>query len=303
MITQKEEETLKGAVGLLINKVDEMGERMENIVNAQEKVDKSLQEFRDAKRQGHPITLMKEEDAKKSIKDNLNTQLITQTVKFDVPVATIGMQSKEAISGLIKATSELVESNKTIKPRKPLLKLRVEGSKRLFKASIIMLVIALLVMEFAVLWADHRIEKMKNQPPFWGDRAYQAALILNKDKPGEYYHRAIALYSMDQTQGKEYVIDLETEADDYKKVRKYVQDLMRERDSRDFRVINWQVRDGEAWIQYRFYDEETVRSIHVWGDKKAEETTSILVTDLESAQKYSKRKIWTVLLEAPTQSK
>lgn len=97
---------------------------------------------------------------------------------------------------------------------------------------------------------------------------------------------------------KEYVEMLEMEANRYQEMKQYLLSIIKERDSRDIRVLEGDRRYGEGWYRYRFFDEEIWRFVHIWPNGKAEETTDKIVTDLASAQKYSKRNIWITLREA-----
>lgn len=307
MIGQQEEATLKGAVLKLTKEVGEIKEKMENIVTAQEKVDTSLQEFATAKKNGAPVQLMRSETVEKTIEDKLNSQLIGSKVSIDVRNATIGKDSKEKIHGLIQsnkslvtAAENLVKSNESIKPRKPFLNFTIKDGKKFLWIGLSVAGMCLIAAIWAIVWANKKVNSIQDTAFYWGDRAYQAALLKDSDKPGYEYHIAVSHFTEQPERVKEYVDMLEKEASEYQEIKNYLLPLLQEKDSRDIRVIAWELDHGEYWILYRFFDEETERSIHRWPDGKVEETTDKIVTNLASAQKYSKRKIWTIIREATT---
>lgn len=301
MIGQQEEATLKGAVLKLTKDVEELKEKVDGIVTAQGKVDSSLQEFAEARRTGTPVQYMKAETVEKTIKDNLNSGLVNSTVKVDVkdPVATIGKQSKEKIDSLISAAGKLVESNKTIKPRKPLLNLTIHDGKKFLWYGLAVAGVCLIAGIWTIVWANKKVNSIKEQPFYWGDRAYQAAVLGDEEDPGESYHVIMSHFTEDSEKSKEIVEALEIRAKRYQEIKQYLLSFIGNKSSRDIRVLGWEIEKDEGWFLYRFFDEETERSVHVWPDKKVEETTDKIVTDLATAQKYSKRKIWTVIQEAP----
>jgi len=302
MIGQQEEATLKGAVLKLAKELEELKEKVNNVVSAQEKVDSSLQEYAIAKRTGVPVQVMKAETVEMTIKDNLNSQLVSSTVNVNVkdPVATIGRQSKEKIDRLISAAEDLVESNKSIKPCRPLMNFNIYDGKKFLWYGLAVAGVCLIATIWVVIWAGKKVNSIQEQAFYWGDRAYQAALLLDKERPGDAYHVALSHFTDEPDKVKEYVDMLEREASRYQKIKTYLLSLLREKDSRDIRVIAWELNKGDYWIQYRFFDEETERSVHRWPDGKVEETTDKIVTDLATAQKYSRRNIWTVIQKAPT---
>lgn len=306
MIGQQEEATLKGAVLKLTKEVGELKEKVDNVVTAQGKVDSSLQDMATARRTGNPVQYMKAETVEKTIKDNLNSQLVGSKVSVDVRNATIGKESKEKIDGLMKSTGSLitaaenlVESNKAIKPRKPLLKITIHDGKKAMWFGVGIAGLFLIGMIWAIVWANKKVNSNQEQAFYWGDRAYQAALLQDEESPGDAYHVALSNFTSEPDKVKKYVDMLEKEASRYQEIKTYLLSLLREIDTRDIRVISWELDHDEYWILYRFFDEETERSVHRWPDGKVEETTDKIVTDLASAQKYSKRKIWTVIQEAP----
>lgn len=301
MIGPQEEATLKGAVLKLTKEVGELKEKVDGVVTAQGKVDSSLQEFATAKRTGTPVQFMKAETVEKTIKENLNSGLVNSTVTVNVndPVATIGKQSKEKIDGLISAAGNLVESNKSIKPRRPLMNFNIYDGKKFLWIGLAVAGVCLIATIWAICWANKKVNSIQEQAFYWGDRAYQASVLRDEAHPGEDYHFVISHYAEEPDKVKELVDVMEKEAKRYQDIKNYLLSLLREKDSRDIRVIAWELNKGEYWILYRFFDEETERSIHRWPDGKVEETTDKIVTDLASAQKYSKRKIWTTIQEAP----
>lgn len=306
MINQQEENTLKAVVGKLAKQVEEMNEKVDGIVTAQGKVDASLQEFKEAKNNSTPVQFMRAETVEKTIEDKLNSQLVESKVSVDVRNATIGNESKEKIDrligttgSLIKAAETLVESNKTIKPRKPLLSLTIHDGKKAMWFGVVLAGLFLIGLIVAIVWADKKVGAIQQQDFYWANRAYQAALLADEEHPGETYHEIMSHFTDEPEKSKRFVGVIEKDAQDYQKIKQYLLSLIREKDSRDIRVLAWKIDKGEYWILYRFYDEETERSVHRWLDGKVEETTDKIVTDLASAQKYSKRKIWTVIREAP----
>lgn len=306
MINQQEENTLKAVVGKLAKQVEEMNEKVDGIVTAQGKVDASLQEFKEAKNNSTPVQFMRAETVEKTIEDKLNSQLVESKVSVDVRNATIGKESKEKIDrligttgSLIKAAETLVESNKTIKPRKPLLSLTIHDGKKAMWFGVVLAGLFLIGLIVAIVWADKKVSAIQQQDFYWANRAYQAALLDDVKHPGDIYHEIMSHFTEEPEKSKEHVEALETRANRYKEIKQYLLSLIGEKDSRDIRVLAWEIYKGEYWILYRFYDEETERSVHRWLDGKVEETTDKIVTDLASAQKYSKRKIWTVIREAP----
>ena len=301
MIGAQEEATLKGAVLKLTKEVGELKEKVDGVVTAQGKVDTSLQEFATAKRTGTPVQFMKAEAVEKTIKDNLNSQLVNSTVTVNVndPVATIGKQSKDKIDKLIFAAGDLVESNKSIKPRRPLMNFKIYDGKKFLGIGLVVAGVCLIAVLWAVIWANKKVNSIQEQAFYWGDRAYQAALLNDDEKPGDAYHKAVSHFSETPEKVKEYVDILEKNSSRYQEIKTYLLSLLRKKDTRDIRVIDWELDHGECWLLYRFFDEETERSIHRWSDGKVEETTDKIVTDLASAQKYSKRNIWTTIQEAP----
>lgn len=301
MIGQQEEATLKGAVLKLTKEVGELKEKVDNVVTAQGKVDSSLQDMATARRTGNPVQYMKAETVEKTIKDNLNSQLVSSTVNVNVkdPVASIGKQSKEKIDGLISAAGNLIESNKAIKPRRPLMNFNIYDGKKFLWYGLAIAGVCLIATIWVIIWANKKVNSIQEQAFYWGDRAYQAALLQDEERPGDAYHVALSHFTDEPDKVKKYVDMLEKEASRYQEIKTYLLSLLRKIDTRDIRVISWELDHGEYWILYRFFDEETERSVHRWPDGKVEETTDKIVTDLASAQKYSKRKIWTVIQEAP----
>lgn len=306
MIGPQEEATLKGAVLKLTKEVGELNEKIDGVVTAQGKVDSSLQEFATAKRTGTPVQFMKAEIVEKTIKENLNSQLVGSTVNVNVNNATIGKESKEKIGGLIasadgliSAAGALVDSNKSIKPRRPLMNFIIYDGKKFLWYGIAIAGICLIATIWAIVWANKKVNSIQEQAFYWGDRAYQAALLRDLDRPGDEYHITVSHFAEYPGKVREYVDLLEKKANYYQELKTYLISLLRGKDTRDIRVLAWEIDRGEGWFLYRFFDEEIERSIHVWPNGKVEETTDKVVTDLASAQKYSKRKIWRTIKEYP----
>ena len=306
IINPKDAEALKIVVGSLVKKVDELARMVDEVVTAQGKVDTSLQEFKEAKKSGAPVQFMKAETVEKAIEDKLNSKLVVSKVSVDVRNATIGKESKEKIDGLMKSTeslitaaNKLVESNKAIKPRKPLLNLTIYDGKKAMWFGVGIAGLFLIGMIWAIIWANKKVNSIQDQAFYWGDRAYQAALLRDLDRPGDEYHITVSHFAEYPGKVREYVDLLEKKANYYQEQKTYLISLLREKDTRDIRVLDWEIDRGEGWFLYRFFDEEIERSIHVWPNGKVEETTDKIVTDLASAQKYSKRKIWRTIKESP----
>ena len=310
IINAKEAATLRTVVGSLAKKVDALSEKIDGVVTAQGKVDTSLQEMATARKTGTPVQYMKADVVQQTIEDKLNSQLVESKVTVDVKNATIGKESKEKIDGLMKSTGSLitaaenlVESNKAIKPRKPILNLTVEGNKKLFWIALGLSSFYALLALLVIILTNNKVatmqEDLQNLPSYWADRAYQAAVLRDFRNPGLEYQDTYTLFTDEPEKAKEHVEGLELNAKGYQEWKRYILSLIQEKDSRDIRVIDTEKKNGEVWCLYRFYDEETERSIHVWPNKKVEETTDKNVTDLASAQRYSKRNIWTVIREAP----
>lgn len=303
IINPREAETLRTVVSSLARKVDELTGKVDEVVTAQGKVDTTLQEMATAKRTGTPVQFMKAETVEKAIEDKLKSQLVnsTITVKVNDPVASIGKQSKEKISGLIAATKELVESNKAIKPRKPLINITIFDGRKAMWIGIVVAGLFLIGMIWTIIWAKKEVNSIQDQAFYWADRAYQSALLRDDEHPGENYHLVMSHFKEEPEKAKRVVAAWEIEAERYQEVKHYLLSIIKDKDPRDIRVLAWEVNHGEGWFRYRFYDEETERSIHVWPDEKVEETTDKIVSDLASAQKYSKRKIWTTIKDAEAQ--
>ena len=150
----------------------------------------------------------------------------------------------------------------------------------------------------AIVWANKKENSIQEKDFYWANRAYQAALLNDEERPGEAYHVIMSHFTEEPEKSKRVVDALEKDAQHYQEIKHYLLSFIRNKDPRDIRVLAWEINKGEGWFRYRFYDEETERSIHVWPDKKVEETTDKIVCDLASAQKYSKRKIWTTIKDA-----
>lgn len=314
MIGQQEEATLKGVVIKLAKDIEQNNERLkaledkvDGVVAGQGNVNSSLQDLANARRTGTPIQVMKAEVVEKTIEDKLTTQLVGTTVPVDVRNATIGKDSKEKINGLIESNGELIdeakklmENTRAIKPRKPLLNLTVKDGKTFLWIALGIAAACLIATIIVLRGAINKVKSVEDQAFVWADRAYHAAVLNDDENPGEVYHVIMSHFTDEPQKSKEVVEELERRANRYQEIKQYLLSFIGENDSRDIRLLDWEINHGEGWFLYRFYDEETERSVHVWPDKRAEETTDKIVTDLASAQKYSKRKIWTVIREAPT---
>ena len=299
MVSNVDEATLKSKVCELSDNVKVLTEKVNEVVTAQGKVDTSLKEMAAARRTAPIVSLMKPDIVEQTIKDNLNTQLVSSTVKVQVDTqpATIDLISRKKIESLVNATENLVESNKAIRPKKPLF--TIYDGKKAIRIGVIIAVASIIGLGCTIHWANKKVSSVQKQGFYWANRAYQAALLRDIEHPGDTYHDIMSHFTDDPEKSKRIVGAMETNAQRYQGIKQYLISFIEKNDPRDIRVLAWEINNGEGWFLYRFYDEETKRSIHVWPDKKVEETTDKIVTDLKSAQKYSKRKIWTVIWEAP----
>lgn len=301
MINNQEENTLKVVVVNLVKEFEElkneMKKKMNDIHSSQGKVNASLQELTTARKTGAPVQYMKADVVQQAIKDNLNSQLVGSTinVKVNDPVASLGKQSQDKIDNLISTTEKLEESIKSIKPQKPLLNIIIHDGKKYLWFGVVLAVIFLIGMFSAIIWANKTVNANQDQAFYWAYRAYQAALSQDAELPGEVFHKVMSSFTKYPEMIKDCVISSEEGAEFYQMVKQDLFSIIRKKDSRDIRVLDWGMDNDELWYKYRFFDEEIVRFIHVWPDKKAEETTDKNVTDLASARKYSKRNIWTTL--------
>lgn len=296
MVNNQDETTLKSAVYNLCKTCEELTAKMDNVVTAQEKVNGSLREYAEAKRTGTPVQYMEEEQVEKIIERKLRSGLAASAIKVDVkdPVASIDARSSAKIESLICTTTLLLERVQNILPKRPLMNFTIQDGKKHFKAGVVIAGLFLLGMIWAYFWAAIKVNSFKNQDFFWAYRAYQA-ILSDDDQPGNVYHSVMLDFKDEPEKAKASVELLENKAADYQKWKQYLLSFI---GGKDIRVIKWETDYDEGWLLYRFYDEETERSVHVWPDGKIEETTNKIVTDLASAQKYSKRKIWTVIREA-----
>lgn len=297
MIGQQEEATLKGAVLNLAKGVAELKEMVNSIANAQEEVDSSLQELARAKKTEIPIQVMDLETVEETVEET-----VRNTLKFVLDKLTFSVSLNDKniarINNFLTAAEDLVESNKSIRPRRSLMNINIRDGKFFFWIGLAVAGVGLSVATLVFLKCSMIVESIKDQPIYWGDRAYQAARLLDEGRPGDTYHMVVSNLSNEPDKMKEYVNALETESVIYQEIKTALRSLLGKKDKRDIRIINWEVDKGEYWILYRFFDEEIERSVHCWPDGKVEETTDTIVKDLATAQKYSTRKIWTVIQEA-----
>ncbi len=260
--------------------------KIDTIAEGQFKVESALKEYTSAKRTGAPVQFMNKETVREAIHGFMGG--------LPVPCAKLEESSKKAINSLVASNQSLVESNMTIRPRKPLITIPIyEGNKFVWLA-----LTCLVALVGTIIWATCKVNAIKNKAFYWADRAYQAAVIIDKDHPGLEYEETYNLFTEDAETAKKDVESFENEARRYQNWKQYLLSVIGEKDSRDIRILDWESINGEAWILYRFFDEDVERSVHVWPDGKAEETTDRIVKDLASARTYSKRKIWTVLRDA-----
>ena len=280
MINNKEEETFKSVLNKLANDIEGLSAKVERVEKAQTEVDKSLQDFKEAKSKKTPIKLMQKETVEQTLKS------------ITLPKASIGSDAKAKIDSLIYEVHDLCRNLATIKTRRPFIKITIYNGKRYLWIGAVMALISIFAMALTRTRYDNQIEAFQQQACFLGDRAYQAAILLDEDNPGIAYHEAISLFNEEPDKVSDYVFSKEKSADQYQKWKRFLLTVLCEKDSRDIRLIRWERNGDEWWIRYRFYDEETERSIRIWADGRAEETTDKIVTDLASAQKYSKRNIW-----------
>lgn len=290
MINNKEEETFKSVLGKLVDDIEELSSKVDGIEKAQTEVDKSLKDYAEAKRTGTPVNFMRKETVEQTIKN------------IKLPAASIERETKFKIDNLVEVANDLCDKVTAIKPRRPLINITIASGKRYLWMGVGVAIISIIVMVMSRAHYDNLIREFQDQACYWGDRAYQAALLNDKEQPGEAYHM-IMLHFTDEPEKSKKVVDiLEKEAERYQEWKQYIFSFIGQKDSRDIRLLAWEVRHGEGWFLYRFYDEETERSIHIWADGRAEETTDKIVTDLASAQKYSHRNIWETVKEPDTES-
>lgn len=306
IINPKEAETLRTVVGRVAKDMEDLTDKVGEVVSSQTKVESTLQDLATAKKTGAPVQYMEAAVVEKTIENKLNSQLVGSRVSVDVRNATIGKESKEKIDGLIDSTGDLikeaknlVKSNKAIKPKKPLMNITIKDGKKAMWFGVGLAGLFLVGMIVSIVWANNKVNSIQEKDFYWANRAYQAALLGDEDHPGETYHVVMSHFTDEPEKSKRVVDALEKDAQRYQEIKQYLLSFIRKKDTRDIRVLAWEIDKGEGWFLYRFYDEETERSVHVWPDKKVEETTDKIVTDLASAQKYSKRKIWTEIQEAP----
>ena len=305
MVNNQDETTLKSAVYNLCKTCEELTAKMDNVVTAQEKVDGSLREYAEAKRTGTPVQYMEEEQVEKIIERKLRSGLAASAIKVDVkdPVASIDAQSSAKIESLICTTTLLLKRVQNILPKRPLMNFTIQDGKKHFKAGLILTGLFLIGMIWAYFWANIKVNSFKNQDYFWAYRAYQAAILSDDDNPGNVYHSVMLDFKDEPEKVRTSVEMQENMAAEYQEWKRYLLYYLKKKDSRDIRVIKWEVENDEGWFRYRFYDEETERSVYAKSDGKIIETTNKIVTDLATAQKYSKKKIWTVIREAPETTK
>lgn len=302
MINNQEETTLKGVIVKLAREISELKEKIEGIHTSQEKIETSMHDVTTVDNSGTAVQYMEADVVEKTIKENLNTQLVGSKVKVE---AAIEDQSKELISMLVECGKNLVymvinmmDSIEVLRPRKPLLKLDIHGDKKHFLVGFCLTALSIVVVAVVLIWAQLYRDSIEEQDYFWAHRAYQAALLMENEEPGILYDQAMSDLKKEPEATKQRIVALEKRSGTYHDHKQYLLSLIGQ--TRDIRVIDWEIYGGEGWFLYRYYDEETERSIHVWQDRKVEETTDKIVTNLATAQKYSKRKIWTVIKEAPT---
>lgn len=302
MINNQEETTLKGVIVKLAREIKELKEKIEGIHASQEKIDASMHDVTAVNNNGTAVQYMEADVVEKTIKDNLNSQLVGSKVKVE---ASIENKSQALITALIKCGKDLVFSAckmmagiEAVKPRKPLLKLDIHGDKKHFWAGVCFIALSIVVIVGVLIWAQLYKKSIEAQDYFWAHRAYQSALIMEEEEPGKAYHESMSNFGIDPEVEKSRIIALEKRSNSYHDCKRYI--LSQIGQMRDIRVLDWEIKGGEGWFLYRYYDEETERSIHVWPDRRVEETTDRIVTSLATAQKYSKRKIWTVIREAPS---
>ena len=301
MINNQEEATLKGVVGKLAREVENLIGKLDGVVTAQEKVDSSLKDIAQARRTGTPVQYMRAEVVEKTITEKLNTQLVASTVKVEVndPVASIDKKTKDKISNLISATERLVESNKTIKTRRPLFNNTEGVSKYVLIVGVLMIVTSFITSFEVITWTNKKMLSFRDQAFFWGNRAYEAAVTLDEEDPGYTYHLVMSYFQDDEEKVKKYVEGLEARADIYRQIKAFLKQHV---NTVDVRVLKWEKDGAEWWILYRHYDDQVERSVHIWPSGEAEETTEKAVRSLEAARMYSKRRIWTPITEKPSQN-
>ena len=305
MISNQEEATFKGIIGMLAKKVEEQTKEIEElkgkldgVVTAQVNVDNSLKDFASARRTGSPVQVMRADAVDKSIKDNLTSQLVASSINVNVnnPVASIDNYSKVMIDGLINTANNMMDEIRSIKPRRPFLNLTFNGDKKLLWTALGLVTVFTLIAIGVIIWANNIVASMQddlqNQPSYWGDRAYQASVILGQEDPAKTYEYVMSHYHEDPARIQKTVEKMEADVKADRLIKRYILQYV---DAEDIRVLDWEKDGDEIWVLYRVFDEETERSLHIWPSGKAEQTQDKIVRSLEAARKYSKRKIWTEL--------
>lgn len=273
----------------LANEVQKLADEVHAIHAGQQKNEETIHELTAAKQSGSPIVVMKAMDVDNTIKKYLS-QLFATNVH-----AEIGKDSAIRIQALTRACEQYIESNKRLKPRKPLLKVVIENGKGFVYSTVIAIFVAIV----AIGIANKTVSDARDAKSSWGARAYHAALLTDNDKPGDVYDAVMAKFDEKPTDMKKLVEGMEVNAHNYQEIKKHIVYLLNEEKTTDIRVIDWENRNGEWWFLYRYLNEETERSIYKRRDGEVVETTDRIVNNLASAQKYYTRGIWKVIREAP----
>ena len=287
---QEEEENIKSVLVKLADDIKNLINEVKNVAIAQEKTEKAIRNFVEAKKSGPPVVYMSAEEAEKAIKKNLSQQLVDTKVH-----AEIGKDSAIMIQGLTHACAKYIASNVKLKPRKPLLKVVINNGKPFVYVALISVFIAL----FSIVIANKKVSDAQDAKSSWGARAYQAALLYDEDKPGDAYDHFMRAYDANPKEMRQLVEGMEINADKYQKIKKHLLYLLNADEATDIRVIKWEYRNEEWWFLYRYLNEETERSVYERQDGEVIETTDRIIDGLASAQKYYTRGFWSVIREAP----
>lgn len=301
MINSKDEEVIKTVV-LKINKAVEFikdnmpAANLEEYIateltSFQETVTAALRTLEKTKSSETPLQVMKAEDVQQSVEEVLNSK-INIPPKKDVNVTTLDSYSVQMLKGLKSSMSDLKLEIQNLKSLRP--------SKFLKFFSVLCFVAAIV----SITWANRKVNTYQNQAMFWGNRAFNAAVLSDHDEPTRMYYIAAANYAEEPERVKQFVEMIEKDATEVQKIKKYLLSFMAEKHPWDISINRWECEGREYIIFYRLCDdvEAKLRAIHICPDGKVEETTDERVTDLKSARKYSKMKIWKTI-HNPTEKK
>lgn len=300
MINNIEEATFKTILSELLVSMNMLEEKVEQLAAGQETVTTALRELKEAKQQRIPVSVMKTEDVVRTVKTNLDSGLVNSKVRVEShATASIDQYTMSRINSVVRSADRLASEVERIQPKKPLMSVNLAG-KPFWWVCLSCLLVGISVAIGAVIWANDTvasIEKtLKEQPSYWAERAYRALVTLGRGDPAGVYDYVMSHYPEDPMMIQKDVQKIEADAESLLRVKRLVLEYA---DAGDVRILNWESDNGEWWILYRYYNEEKERSMHIWPSGQVEETYDKVVSDLETARKYSKRKIWTLLAPKP----